>query len=152
MQRGGWDEGYAAGLSAGRATVETELNAERDALAQLAQSLDALRPPDAGCFALYLNEVAGMLAVQAAGEAGIDCDLLMARAEAAASALAEAIGEPVLRLHPDDIIGFDHERFALAVAPDPELVRGSVRAEAGHAWAADGVREAIDRIRAATGL
>lgn len=147
-----WDDGFAAGVAHGRATVETELVSDRAALAALIGSLELLGAPSKMQFAVPIEEIAARLAMAAAGTSAIDRDLLAARALAAAAMLADEL--PVTRLcfHPADLALIDGDALPCPVAAASDLARGSVRAEAGDAWAADGVREAIARIVAAVGL
>ncbi len=147
----GWDEGHAQGLAEGRRTIEAELASERAALARLADALADVAAPDLGAWANLLSAAAARLAIAAAGEANVDRDLLQARAQAVVAALADQSGPVQLRLHPDDadLIADVHD---VALVADASLARGSVRAEAGDAWAADGVREACARVLAEVGL
>ena len=147
----GWDEGHAHGIAEGRRTVEAELASERAALARLADGLEAIAAPDVAALASLLGAAAARLAVAAAGETGIDRDLLQTRAHAVIAALADMPGPIRLRLHPDDSDLLADVREAELVA-DAAVARGSVRAEAGDAWCADGVGEACARILAEAGL
>lgn len=146
-----WAAGYAAGEAAARLKVEDEVAADRAALAVLASSIEALEAPTSDLMAAAITELAVRLAVAAAGTA-IDAALLTARAQACAAGLADVVGPPTLVFHPDDFALIDGDDFELEVRVDPALARGSVRAEAGAAWAADGVTEAIARIVEAAGL
>lgn len=146
----GWDEGYTAGLVEGRALAAAEFAADRVALAELAAGVAALAPADAMPIEAAMIELATRLAIAIAGAAAIDVDLLRARAKAAAALLADEFGEVHLLAHPDDVALLSD--LAMPVAADPMLARGSVRAEAGPAWATDGVAEAVARVRAGAGL
>ena len=141
------DEIFANGLAHGRATAEAELAGERAALAALVASLEALAPPASDGFAGAVEEIAARLAIAAAGGAAIDRALLGERAAAVADMLADELPPTRLCFHPDDLELIDADSFDCPVAAVAD-----VPAEAGDAWAADGVREAVARIAAAAGL
>lgn len=146
------DEIFARGVAHGRATAEAELASERAALAELVASLEALETPRPNSFAGAIEEIAARLAIAAAGAAAIDRALLADRAAAVAAMLAEALPPTRVCFHPDDLVMIDAVALDCPVVAALDVPRGSVRAEAGDSWAADGVREAVARIVQAAGL
>ena len=132
--------------------MEAELEADRAALTALVTAIETLAPPSAEALTPVLGEVAARLAIAAAGTAMIDADLLAARAHACGALLADELPPTRLCFHPDDFAALDIDALSYPAVSAADVERGSVRAEAGAAWAADGVREAIARIVAEVGL
>lgn len=139
---------FALGCEEGRRTVEAEFAAERDALARLAESLTMLRPEPANALALLLAETVDRLVRQVVGEVGIDAELLLARANAAARLVGKDVEPTCLRAHPDDIRYLEAARLELPLQADPALARGSIVLETGHGWVEDGPAVRLDRLRA----
>ena len=121
---------FALGIAEGRRTVELELAGEREAILQLAESLEALQPPSSGLIAALIVEAVERLVTDIAGNAPVDADLLRERADALSVLLA---GETslVLVLHPEDA--------ALLERATPDEVLAVF-----HRIAADGVNPAPD--------
>ncbi len=140
-----WDAGYAAGRQAAAADHAEDQAMRRALIAAIA----ALTPPSTEPIEQAAAVLAGHLAIAAAGKAGVDTVLLHARARAAVNMLAHGEDVTILRLNPADHALFTPDDFDCRVEIDETLARGDVRVRAGHAWAADGVTQAIDRIRAA---
>ncbi len=142
-------DAFAEGFEQGRRTVELEIAAEREALARLAESLDALRPEPPAPLALVLAETVERLVRQIVGEVEIDPATLLTRARAAAALVAEEVEPARLRLHPDDIPLLGEASLPLPIAPDLSLDRGALRVESGAGWIEDGPSVRLDRLRAA---
>lgn len=140
-----YDQGYAEG----RATVEAEFAAERDALIQLASSLEVLKPEPTNALALLLAETVDRLVREVVGQVDIDATLLIARTKAAAELIGENVEPSKLRLHPDDIPYLDEARLGLTLQADARLTRGSLALETGHGWIEDGPEIRLQRLRAA---
>ena len=140
-------DAFADGFEQGRRTVELELAAEREALARLAESLEALRPEPPAPLALVLAETVERLVRQIVGEVEIDPTTLLTRARAAAALVAEEVEPARLCLHPDDIPLLGEANLPLPIAPDPSLDRGALRVESGAGWIEDGPAVRLDRLR-----
>jgi flagellar assembly protein FliH len=134
---------FARGVAEGRRTVELELVGEREAILQLAGSLDALQSPSSGLIAALIVNAVERLVTNIVGNAPIDAALLRERAEALSVMLAGEAGV-VLALHPEDAALL--ERVTPVVA-DALLARGTVQARAHGDTYEDGVMPALDRLR-----
>lgn len=134
---------FARGVVEGRRTVEAELAAERDALLQLAGSLETLQSPPSALIASLIITSVERLVADIVGNAPIDGTLLSERAGALAAIIADQ-GQVMLAVHPDDEPLLE---TALPVVPDPALERGMVQARAGAILYEDGVPQAMMRLR-----
>ena len=139
---------FAAGHAEGRREAELDYEAERDALARLAQSLQVLRPEPANALALLLAETVDRLVREIVGQAEVDPALLLARAQQAAALVAREVEPSKLRAHPDDIVHLGNAGLNVALEPDPALSRGSIVLETGHGWIEDGPAVRLERLRA----
>lgn len=142
------DEAYARGLIDGRRTVEAEVAAERNALAQLAANLQELKPEPTLPLALLLAETVDRLVKEIVGEVDVDGLKLLARAEAAAALIGDATQPALLRLHPDDAALIGDAQLDVQVEADASLTRGMVRLETADGWVEDGPAVRLDRLRA----
>lgn len=142
-------EAFAQGFEAGRRIVETEMAAERDAIARLAETLQALEPQPTNALAVLLAEAVERLVRQIVGNVEVDGALLMERAEMAAAMIGEDNEPARLRLHPDDLPLIEPARLSVAVIADASLARGTVLLETGEGWIEDGPAVRLERLRAA---
>lgn len=140
-------DGFAQGFEEGRRTVELELAEERAALAKLAESIALLRPQPPELLAGLLAETVDRLVTDIVGEAGVDADLLVQRAEAAAALVADEAQASRLLVHPDDLLSLVAARIPVEIATDPMLGRGTVLVETGKGWIEDGPAVRLDRLR-----
>lgn len=139
---------FAAGHAEGRREAELDYEAERDALARLAQSLQVLKPEPANALALLLAETVDRLVREIVGQADVDANLLLARAQQAAALVAREVEPSKLRAHPDDIVHLGNAGLNVTLEPDPALTRGSIVLETGHGWIEDGPAVRLERLRA----
>ena len=134
-----WDEGYAAGSAeaAASAIAEAEENARAQAAITLSFArLDAQLAED---LRQKLFITVESLCEAAIAPLALDKAALTARVERAASMLARADDERVLRLHPDDFkLVARHLPAGLEVLPDPALERGAIRIETAAGGVEDG--------------
>ena len=135
---------FARGLAEGRRTVEAELAGEREALLQLASSLETLAPPSSGLIAALVVEAVERLVRDIAGQVPVDGALLRERADAL-SAMITTEGETLLAVHPDHVVLFDGP---VPVVGDPSLDRGTVQVQIAGTIYEDGVMPALERLRA----
>jgi flagellar assembly protein FliH len=142
------DEAYARGLADGRRTVEAEIAAERNAIAQLAEALQHLRPEPTLPLAVLLAETVDRLVKEIVGEVEVDGLRLLARAKAAAALIGEATQPARLRANPADAALLAEADLAIEVRGDPALARGTVLLETGDGWIEDGPAVRLDRLRA----
>jgi flagellar assembly protein FliH len=141
------EEAFAAGHAEGRHEAELDYEAERDALARLAQSLQVLRPEPANALALLLAETVDRLVREVVGQVDIDANLLLDRARQAAALVARDVEPTKLRAHPDDIVHLERAALSVALEADPGLARGSIVLETGHGWIEDGPAVRLERLR-----
>ena len=135
---------FARGLAEGRRTVEAELAGEREALLQLASSLETLAPPSSGLIAALIVDAVERLVHDVAGQVPIDGVLLRERADALSTMVAGE-GETLLAVHPDHVMLFDGP---VQVIGDPKLDRGTVQVRIAGTIYEDGVMPALERLRA----
>ena len=141
------EEAFAAGHAEGQREAELDYEAERDALARLAQSLQVLRPEPANALALCLAETVDRLVREVVGQVDIDANLLLARAQQAAVLVARDVEPTKLRAHPDDIVHLERAGLDVALEADPGLAPGSIVLETGHGWIEDGPAVRLERLR-----
>ena len=141
-------DAFTQGFEEGRRTVELEVAAEREAIAKLAEALEALRPEPSHALAALLAETVDRLVRQVIGEVEIDPALLVHRAERAAQLIGEETAPSKLRAHPDDVELLADARIAVPVSGDPALPRGTIVLETGEGWIEDGPEVRLDRLRA----
>jgi len=142
------EEAYLRGLADGRRTVEAEVAAERNAIAQLAENLQELKPEPTLPLAMLLAETVDRLVRQVIGEVEIDGLKLLARAKAAAALIGEATQPARLRAHPDDAAMLAEAKLEVEIESDAALPRGTVLLETAEGWIEDGPAIRLDRLRA----
>lgn len=142
-------EAFTEGFNQGRVTVEAEVAAERRAIAQLAEALDALQPEPPHALARLLAETVERLVRQIVGEVTIDTDSLLARASAAAELIADEAAPSRMRLHPADLERLKGARLDLEMIADAHLPEGTILIETGEGWIEDGTEARLDHLRAA---
>ena len=141
-------DAYARGFDDGRRAAEIELAEARDAIARLAQTLEALRPEPTNALALLLAETVDRLVREIIGSVDVDATLLLTRARAAAALIGENIEPSRLRVHPDHVELLRGAELGLEVEGDPSLEPGAVVLETGHGWVEDGPAVRLERLRA----
>ena len=139
------DNTFARGVEEGQRVTAAEFAADREALRQLANGLDALKTPSVGTLAALIVAAVERLVTEIAGNAAIDPELLSERADALAALVADETAV-VLVLHPDDAALIDEGRFATRIFRDVSLPRGTVQARVGNATYEDGVAAALARL------
>jgi flagellar assembly protein FliH len=140
-------EAFAQGFESGRRTVEQEAAAERDAIARLAETLEALQPEPTQLLAALLAETVDRLVREIVGSVEVDQTLLIQRAEAAAALIGEETEPRALRVHPDDAALLEGAHIPVEVVADASLTRGTVLLETGQGWIEDGPAVRLDRLR-----
>ena len=141
-------DGFARGFEEGRRTVELELAQERTAFQRLAAAMQAAQPEPPAALATLIGETVDRLVRQIVGEAGVDADLLRARAEGAAALVADESRPARMRVNPDDAARLAGADLSLPVMGDAALLPGSVVVECRDGWIEDGPQVALDRLRA----
>lgn len=141
-------DAFAEGFEAGRRAAEEALQQEREALADFAASLEALRPEPTEALTALLAETIDRLVRQIVGEVEIDAALMMRRIDRAVSLIGDETAPSRLRLHPADIQFIDPLRIAVPVVPDGTLTRGTIVLETSTGWIEDGPQVRLERLRA----
>jgi flagellar assembly protein FliH len=142
------EEAYLRGLADGRRTVEAEVAAERNAIAQLAEALQELKPEPTLPLAMLLAETVDRLVREVIGEVEIDGIRLLTRAKAAAALIGDATQPARLKVHPDDAATLAEAKLEIEIESDPALPRGTVLLETADGWVEDGPAIRLDRLRA----
>jgi flagellar assembly protein FliH len=141
-------EAFAEGFEQGRQTVLHEFAREREALAELIRSAEALQPEAAGPLAAVLAETVTRFVRQIVGEVAIDPAMLKERAATIAEMVTAESGPARLRMNPDDIAMLDGVDLGIATAPDHHLVSGQIILETGEGWIEDGPQVRLAKLRA----
>ena len=142
------NEAFAEGFEQGRQTVMLEFAREREALAELIRSAEALQPESSGPLAAVLAETVTRFVRQIVGEVQIDPAMLKERAEAIAELVTAEASPARLRMNPDDIALLDGVDLGLPMAPDHHLVSGQIVLETGEGWIEDGPQVRLAKLRA----
>jgi flagellar assembly protein FliH len=140
---------FTEGYEEGRRAVLEGVAAERDALAELARSLEALTPEPSRELGLLLAETVDRLVRQIVGEVTIDRETLEARAMAAAELISEEAGTMRLRLNPADAERLADAQLDVQMVPDAHLAPGTILLETGDGWVEDGPEVRLEKLRAA---
>jgi len=141
-------EAFADGFEQGRQAMIAEFALEREALARLIRSAEALRPEPAGPLAAVLAETVSRFVRQIVGEVGIDPAMLRERAETIAELVSAEVGPARLRMHPEDIAILDGLDLGVPLVPDHHLASGTIMLETGEGWIEDGPQVRLARLRA----
>jgi len=141
-------EAFAEGFEQGRQTVLAEFAREREALAELIRSAEALQPEASGPLAAVLAETVARFVRQIVGEVAIDPKMLKERAETIADMVTAESGPARLRMNPDDIAMLEGVDLGIAMAPDHHLVSGQIILETGEGWIEDGPQVRLAKLRA----
>lgn len=139
---------YAQGLADGRATVEAELAAERDAVARLAEALPDLKAEPMLPLGVLIAETVQRLVREIVGEVEINLEHLVARASSASLLIGETTQPAKLRVHPLDAPTLAAADLELEVEADPTLERGAILIETANGWIEDGPAQRLERLRA----
>ena len=140
---------FAQGFEEGRRAVEEMVAEERAAIAQLAASLEVLKPQPSQALAMLLSETVERLVRQIMGTVEIDRDTLLDRAQKAAELIGEEAGPMRMRLHPDDLELLSNASIDTPLLADNSLLRGTIRLETDEGWIEDGPEARLERLRAA---
>ena len=143
------DRAFADGYAEGRRTLEKEVDAEREAVARLAEMLEQYRPEPPAELARLLSETVDRLVRQIVGEVVIDSTLLDKRVAVVAQLIADAAQPRRMRLHPDDIERLRGADLDVEIIADASMLPGSVFVETGTGWVEDGPDVGLEKLRQA---
>lgn len=141
-------EAFAQGFDEGVRTARAELESDRAAHLRLALALEQLQPQSSGALSALLSTAVLRLVRQIAGEVAVDAELLEKRCLAIAECIEAEVGQPALYMHPDDIALMRERDLPVRLAPDEEMLRGSVRLETADGWVEDGPEIRLSRLQA----
>ena len=132
-------EGYAAGAAEAQARADERALADGAAREGLSLAFSKLDRELEEELRQRLRDTVAALCEAAIAPLALDQDALLGRIERAASMLARADDERVVRLHPDDIALLS-QRFAAdwQIVPDRTLERGALRVETANGGVEDG--------------
>lgn len=140
-------EAFAQGFEHGRQTMIAEFARDRETLAALIRSAEALAPEPSGPLAAVLAETVTRLVRQIVGEVTIDPATLRERAEAIAELVTAESGPARLRMNPEDIAMLDGIELGIDVVPDHHLASGAIVLESGEGWIEDGPQVRLAKLR-----
>ena len=146
------DDPYALGLFDGQQMVAAAFDLERQKLQDLIANSQALQPETSDELAVLIGEAVEMLVTQIVGSVAIDSDLLTARAKQAAAIVADCDAARTMWVHPDDLALLDEDAFSIALMPDPNAERGSIRIDCSAGWIEHGNALYLDQLRIELGL
>jgi flagellar assembly protein FliH len=141
-------QAFAEGFEQGCKTVDDEVAKEREALAALMESLQALQPEPPEALAALLAVTVERLVHQIVGEVPINPILLVKRAEDAARLIGEETQGSRLLVNPADLPLFARTRVQIEIVGDPAIERGALRVIWGQGWIEDGPAVRLARLRA----
>jgi flagellar assembly protein FliH len=123
-------EGFAEGMAAAGRMAAERGEADAQALAALAATLDSMTGFDRDLLATRLRQTVLFLVTRLVEETGVSPDLLNGRIEAAVALLADSSEAAVLKLNPDDLLLVEGQTPArIALAADSMIERGGFRIE-----------------------
>jgi flagellar assembly protein FliH len=134
-----WTEGHAAGLSEAREAAEAQAETEAAARAKITITLARLDADQIELLRQRLTATVAALCEASLAPLALDPTAMAARVSVAASMLARADDDKVLRLHPDDLALVSKQLPEdLEVFADPALERGALRLETANGGVEDG--------------
>ncbi|HYZ47266.1 MAG TPA: FliH/SctL family protein [Sphingomonas sp.] len=123
-------EGFGEGMATAERMAAERGEADAQALARIAASLELLSSFDRDALAGRLRETVMFLVSRLVGEAGVSAELLTRRVEAAAALIADSAEAAVLKLNPEDLPLIEgHVPALVAPVADPAIERGGFRIE-----------------------
>lgn len=137
---------FARGYEEGCRAMEAEFATERAAMQRLIAAAETLQPEPPAALASLIAETVGRLVRQIVGEAPIDPDLLLARAEAAAALVVDETRPVRMRLCAADCLLLADAGLELELVADPVLAPGTILIETKDGWIEDGPAAALARL------
>lgn len=139
--------GYAEGERAARATFDVE----RDAMAALLATAQALQPEPSEELAAMIATTVERLVSEIVGQVEIDRTWMLARIERAVGHIGEADAARTLWLHPTDLALLDGLDFPIELRADPTIERGALRVDCSSGWIEDSRSLYLEALRATLG-
>lgn len=141
-------EAFVQGFQEGERVTREAAEADDAARLELADALRGVARADEGTLATLLSQAVIRLVGQMMGEVAIDETLLRERAAAVAACLDSEDGKAVLEVNPADAPLLDEVSLGLALSPNADLPRGSVRLATAEGWVEDGPDVRLSRLKA----
>lgn len=143
---------FAQGFEEGQRAARETFIAERAALQRLVESANALQAEPSEELAMLIGETVYRLLTDIVGQAEIDRDGLMRRAEACTALIAECDNARTLHVNPADLPLLEGMQTSLSIAGDPALSRGDIRIDCSAGWIEHGTSLYLDALRSELGL
>jgi len=141
-------EAFVQGFQEGERITRAALERDNAARAELAAAMTLLAEAGEGTLAALLSEAVIRLVTQIIGDVPIDAATLTARCEAVAACIDSDESRAVIEVNPEDLPLLEMERIGVALAPNADLPRGSVRLATSDGWVEDGPDVRLARLKA----
>lgn len=136
--------GFQEGERITREAAEADDSIRRDLIAAIGQ----LGGVGEGALASLLSHSVLRLVTQIVGEVPVDEERLAERCAAVAAHIDPDDGKAVLEVSPLDLPLIPTDALDVALVPNPQLARGSVRLATSDGWIEDGPNVRLDRLKA----
>lgn len=141
-------EGFVAGFQEGERITREAMAADETARQALADAITQLASAGEGALASLLSHAVLRLVTQIVGDVAIDETRLAERCAEVAACIDPDDGKTVLEVNPDDLPLIDASDIGIALSPNPQLARGSVRLATADGWIEDGPDVRLSRLKA----
>ncbi len=141
-------DAFLQGFQEGERLAREAAERDNDVRAELAAALQLLAQSGEGTLSTLLSQAVIRLVTQIIGEVPIDEHVLKERCEAVAACIDGDDAKAVLEVNPDDLPMLQLEHCDLALSPNADLPRGSVRLATAEGWVEDGPDVRLARLKA----
>ncbi|HEX7819239.1 MAG TPA: flagellar biosynthesis protein [Sphingobium sp.] len=141
-------QGFVAGFQEGERMAREAAEADDSIRRELIAAIGQLGGVGEGTLASLLSHSVLRLVTQIVGEVPVDEARLTERCAAVAAHIDPDDGKAVLEVSPLDLPLIPAEGLGVALVPNPQLARGSVRLATSDGWIEDGPDVRLDRLKA----
>lgn len=141
-------EAFVQGFQEGERLTREAMAEEDAARLVLADAITQIASAGEGVLASLLSQAVLRLVTQIVGEAAIDEARLTERCAKIAACIDPDDSKAVLEVSPADMPLIDTSDIAVALSPNPQLARGSVRLATADGWIEDGPEVRLARLKA----
>jgi flagellar assembly protein FliH len=141
-------QGFVAGFQEGERITREAMEADDSVRRALADAIGQLGGIGEGMLASLLSQSVLRLVTQIVGEVPIDEARLAERCAAVAAFIDPDDGKAVLEVNPLDLPLIGTEGLGVALVPNAQLARGSVRLATSDGWIEDGPDVRLSRLQA----
>lgn len=141
-------EGFVAGFQEGERLTREAMAADDTARYALADAIRQVASAGEGALASLLSNAVLRLVTQIVGEVAIDEARLAERCAEIAACIDPDDARAVLEVNPDDLPLINASEIGVALSPNPQLGRGSVRLATVEGWIEDGPEVRLARLKA----